>query len=122
MIQIAVMGYGTIGSGVVEVIETNQDVIAKRTGEGVEVKYVLDLRDFPESPYASLIVHDFDVILNDPEVSIVAEMIGGAGVAYKFTKAALEAGKNVVTSNKELVARHGAELHRIAAERGAGAQ
>ena len=118
MINVALLGFGVVGSGTAEVLDENRAQIQKYVGDTVAVKYILDLRDFPDSPYASLIVHDFDVILNDPEVSIVAEMIGGAGVAYKFTKAALEAGKNVVTSNKELVARHGAELHRIAAEHG----
>ena len=118
MINVALLGFGVVGSGTAEVLDENRAQIQKYVGDTVAVKYILDLRDFPDSPYASLIVHDFDVILNDPEVSIIAEMIGGAGVAYKFTKAALEAGKNVVTSNKELVARHGAELHRIAAERG----
>ena len=118
MINVALLGFGVVGGGTAEVLDENRAQIEKYVGDTVAVKYILDLRDFPDSPYASLIVHDFDVIVNDPEVSIVAEMIGGAGVAYKFTKAALEAGKNVVTSNKELVARHGAELHRIAAEHG----
>lgn len=118
MINVALLGFGVVGSGTAEVLDENRAQIKKYVGDTVAVKYILDLRDFPGSPYASLIIHDFNIILNDPEVSIVAEMIGGAGVAYKFTKAALEAGKNVVTSNKELVARHGAELHRIAAEHG----
>ena len=118
MINVALLGFGVVGSGTAEVLDENRAQIEKYVGDTVSVKYILDLRDFPDSPYASLIVHDFDVILNDPEITIIAEMIGGAGVAYKFTKAALEAGKNVVTSNKELVARHGAELHRIAAEKG----
>ena len=118
MINVALLGFGVVGGGTAEVLDENRAQIQKYVGDDVAVKYILDLRDFPDSPYASLIVHDFDVIVNDPDVSIVAEMIGGAGVAYKFTKAALEAGKNVVTSNKELVARHGAELHRIAAEHG----
>ncbi len=118
MINVALLGFGVVGSGTAEVLDENRAQIEKYVGDTVSVKYILDLRDFPDSPYASLIVHDFDVILNDSEITIIAEMIGGAGVAYKFTKAALEAGKNVVTSNKELVARHGAELHRIAAKQG----
>ncbi len=118
MINVALLGFGVVGSGTAEVLDENRAQIKKYVGDDVAVKYILDLRDFPDSPYASLIVHDFDTILSDPTVTIIAEMIGGAGVAYKFTKAALEAGKNVVTSNKELVARHGAQLHTIAAEHG----
>ena len=118
MINVALLGFGVVGGGTAEVLDENRARIKNYVGDDVAVKYILDLRDFPDSPYASLIVHDYDIILSDPSVSIVAEMIGGAGVAYKFTKAALEAGKNVVTSNKELVARHGAELHTIAAEHG----
>ncbi|MBQ9080656.1 MAG: homoserine dehydrogenase [Clostridia bacterium] len=118
MINVALLGFGVVGSGTAEVLDANRAQIEKYVGDAVAVKYILDLREFPNSPYASLIVHDYDIILNDPEVSIIAEMIGGAGVAYKFTKSALEAGKNVVTSNKELVARHGAELHSIAAAHG----
>ena len=111
------MGYGTIGSGVVEVLDINGSSIAKRVGEPVEIKYVLDLRDFPGDPIQEKIVHDFDVILNDPEIKIVVEVMGGVEPAYTFTKKALLAGKSVCTSNKELVARHGAELLEIARER-----
>ncbi len=118
MINIALLGFGTVGSGTAEVIDLNRAQIEKYTGQPVAVKYILDRRDFPDSPYSSLIIHDFNIILNDPTVSIVAEMIGGAGVAYEFTRAALAAGKNVVTSNKELVAKHGAELLALAAEHG----
>ena len=118
MINIALLGFGTVGSGTAEVIDHNRAQIEKYTGQPVAVKYILDRRDFPDSPYGSLIIHDFNIILNDPTVSIVAEMIGGAGVAYEFTRAALAAGKNVVTSNKELVAKHGAELLALAAEHG----
>lgn len=116
MIQIAVLGYGTVGSGVVEVLDTNKDSIAKKTGEEIQVKYVLDLRDFPGNPIQEKIVHDFDIILNDPEVRVVAEVMGGVEPAYTFTKKALMAGKSVCTSNKELVARHGAELLETAKE------
>ena len=114
MIQIAVMGYGTVGSGVVEVINTNQASINKKAGEEINVKYVLDLRDFPGDPIQSKVIHDFEVIINDPEVKIVVEVMGGLKPAYMFTKRCLEAGKSVCTSNKELVAKHGAELLEIA--------
>lgn len=114
MIQIAVMGYGTVGSGVVEVLNTNQASIDKRVGEEVRVKYVLDLRDFPGDPVESVLVHDFETIVNDPEVKVVVEVMGGVEPAYTFTKRCLLAGKSVCTSNKALVAAHGAELLQIA--------
>lgn len=117
MIQIAVLGYGTVGSGVVEVINTNHSSINKKAGEEINIKYVLDLRDFPGDPIQEKIVHDFNIILNDPEIRIVVEVMGGVEPAYTFTKQALLAGKSVCTSNKELVARHGAELLEIARER-----
>ena len=114
MIRIAVLGYGTVGSGVVKVIQTNAKIIAKRAGQEVEVKYVLDLRDFPDDPIQSKVVHDFNVILEDPEVDIVVETMGGTKPAYEFVKKSLLAGKSVCTSNKELVAAYGAELVHIA--------
>ena len=114
MIQIAVLGYGTVGSGVVEVLDTNKESIKKRAGEEIHIKYVLDLRDFPGSPIENILVHDFETIINDPEVRIVVEVMGGVEPAYTFSKRALEAGKSVCTSNKELVARHGLELIEIA--------
>lgn len=114
MIRIAVLGYGTVGSGVVEVINTNAKIIAKRAGQEVEVKYVLDLRDFPEDPIQRKVVHDFQIILEDPEVDIVVETMGGTRPAYEFVKKSLQAGKSVCTSNKELVAAYGAELVHIA--------
>ncbi|MFI3171977.1 MAG: homoserine dehydrogenase [Eubacteriales bacterium] len=117
MINIAVLGYGTVGSGVVEVINTNQDIINKKAGKEIQVKYVLDLRDFPGDPIQEKIVHDFDVILNDSEVKIVAEVMGGIEPAYTFTKKCLLAGKSVTTSNKALVAQHGAELLSIARDK-----
>lgn len=117
MIQIAVLGYGTVGSGVVEVINTNHSSINKKAGDDIQIKYVLDLRDFPGDPIQEKIVHDFNIILDDPEIRIVVEVMGGVEPAYTFTKQALLAGKSVCTSNKELVARHGAELMRIARER-----
>ena len=119
MIQIAVLGYGTVGSGVVEVINTNHDSINKRAENEINIKYVLDLRDFPGDPVEKVLVHDYEVIANDPEVDIVVEVMGGVEPAYTFTKRALEAGKSVCTSNKELVARHGTELLTIAKEHGA---
>ena len=117
MIQIAVMGYGTVGSGVVEVLNTNQASIDKRVGEEVRVKYVLDLRDFPGDPVESVLVHDFETIVNDPEVKVVVEVMGGVEPAYTFTKRCLLAGKSVCTSNKALVAAHGAELLQIAKDK-----
>lgn len=117
MINVAVMGYGTVGSGVVEVIDTNNREIAARIGDDICVKYILDLRDFPGDPNEGKIVHDFNIVLNDPEVSIVCETMGGKGAAYKFTKECLLAGKSVCTSNKELVAAYGPELIAIAREK-----
>ena len=117
MVQIAVMGYGTVGSGVVEVLNTNQASINRRAGDEINIKYVLDLREFPGDPVESKLIHDFETIVNDPEIRIVVEVMGGVEPAYTFTKRCLEAGKSVCTSNKELVARHGAELLEIARER-----
>ena len=117
MIKIAVMGYGTIGSGVVKVIETNQESICKKTGEGIEVKYILDVRDFEGDPVQDKIVHDYEVIAQDPEIAIVVETMGGVEPACTFVKAMLLAGKSVTTSNKALVAAHGAELIAIAKQK-----
>ena len=117
MINIAVLGYGTVGSGVVEVFRTNHETINKRAGEEIKIKYVLDLRDFPGNPVEEILVHDFEQIVNDPEVDIVVEVMGGTGAAYNFTKRALEAGKSVCTSNKALVAKYGPELMEIAKEK-----
>lgn len=114
MIQVAVLGYGTVGSGVVEVIENNKAEVNKKSGEELNVKYILDLRDFPGDPYENKVVHDVEVILNDPEVKIICETMGGLKPAYDFTKRALLSGKSVCTSNKELVAAHGPELLQIA--------
>ena len=111
------MGYGTVGSGVVEVIRTNGSLINERVQDEIYVKYVLDLRDFPGDPVEEILTHDFDTILNDPEVAIVVETMGGIEPAYTFVKKCLEAGKSVATSNKALVAKHGAELLEIARER-----
>ncbi len=117
MINVAVLGYGTIGSGVVEVLNMNREIVKRNAGQEVRVKYVLDLRDFPGTDIENILVHDFDTILQDPEVDIVVEVMGGTTPAYEYTKAALLAGKNVCTSNKALVAAHGPELIRIAREK-----
>lgn len=117
MVQIAVLGYGTVGSGVVEVINTNQEIVNKNAGEEINIKYVLDLRDFLGDPVQEKIVHDYEVIINDPEIKVVVEVMGGTNPAYSFVKRALESGKSVCTSNKELVAKHGTELLAIAREK-----
>lgn len=117
MIKIAVLGYGTVGSGVVEVIQTNGALINQRIGDDLEIKYVLDLREFPGTPVEHLITHDFEEIVNDEEVKIVVEVMGGIEPAYTFVKKSLLAGKSVATSNKALVAKHGAELLTIAKEK-----
>ena len=116
MIQAAVLGYGTVGSGVVEVIEKNADMVGRNAGEEIHVKYILDLRDFPGDPHEKEVIHDFTQIIEDDEVKIVCETMGGVGAAYEFTKQALAAGKSVCTSNKELVAAHGPELLALAKE------
>ena len=117
MINVAVMGYGTVGSGVVEVLRTNGELINERAQDVINVKYVLDLRDFPGDPVEEILTHDFETIVNDAEVDIVVETMGGIEPAYTFVKRCLEAGKNVATSNKALVAKHGAELLEIARDR-----
>ncbi|MEF9954170.1 MAG: homoserine dehydrogenase [Clostridium sp.] len=117
MIQVAVMGYGTIGSGVVEVLDTNKEIIKKKTGQDIGVKYILDLREYPGDPHEAQIVHDFSIIEKDEEVGIVVEAMGGVNPAYAFAKACLLAGKHVVTSNKALVAAHGTELLQIARDK-----
>ena len=116
--KVAVMGYGTIGSGVVEVLEVNKELITKRAGEPVEVKYILDLRDFPGDKYESCLIRDYKQIVEDEEIGVVVETMGGVEPAFTFVKAMLEAGKHVTTSNKNLVAEKGAELIAIAREKG----
>ena len=118
MIHIALLGFGVVGSGTAEVLTQNKALIEKKVGQEINVKYILDLRDFPGSPFADRIVHDFNVIANDPEISVVAEMMGGSHPAYEFTMACLKAGKSVVTSNKEVVANFGTELLAVAKENG----
>lgn len=114
MINVSVLGYGTVGSGVFDIIRENNAMIAKRIGDEICTKYVLDLRDFPGDPVEEVLVHDFEVIKNDPEVHVVVETMGGLHPAYEFVKASLEAGKSVCTSNKALVADFGPELIQIA--------
>lgn len=114
MINVAILGYGTVGAGVYRVLNMNRETIARRTGEEIYVKYVLDLREFPGDPAQEVLTHDYNDILSDPEVKIVVETMGGLRPAYMFTKQALEAGKSVCTSNKELVAEHGLELRDVA--------
>ena len=114
MANIAVLGHGVVGSGVLEVLLTHRESIARRAKEEIRVKHILDLRDFPDLPYADVFTKDFNVILQDPEVKIVVECMGGLEPAYRFAKACLENGKSFVTSNKELVASKGAELIALA--------
>ena len=116
MAKVAVLGYGTVGSGVVEVLNTNKDLIKERALEEISIRYVLDLKEFPGTPVEKLIVHDFEQIVNDEEVEVVVEVMGGIEPANTFVRRSLEAGKSVVTSNKALVAKHGAELLKTAKE------
>lgn len=117
MVNIAVLGYGTIGSGVFKVLRRNQEIIDKKAGEEIRIKYVLDLREFPNDPVEKILTHDFQTILNDDDVKVVVEVMGGTGAAYKFVKEALLKGKHVATSNKALVAAYGPELLQIAREK-----
>ena len=117
MKKVSVLGYGTVGSGVVEILRENAELIEKRTGEKIQVKSVLDLRDFPGDPVQDIIVHDFEEIKNDSEVQIVVETMGGLHPAYEFVKASLESGKSVCTSNKALVAAYGPGLLKLAEEK-----
>ena len=116
MIKAAIFGYGTVGSGIYEVLTRNSAVIQGKLGDRIEVKYVLDLREFPGDPVQDVLVHDVNTILDDEEVSIICETMGVEKPAYDFTRRALELGKSVCTSNKELVEKHGAELLKIAQE------
>ncbi len=119
MFDIAILGFGTVGSGVMEVMERNADMVSQNAAQDVRVKYIVDIRDFSGSPYEKLIVKDFSIVENDPDVKVVVETIGGATVAYDFTKRSLMKGKSVVTSNKELVATHGYELTQLAEQNNA---
>lgn len=116
MLQLAILGYGNIGAGVAKVLTAKKEMITARVGQEINIKYILDLRNFPGDPFEDKVIHDVNIIINDPEVALVVETMGGTRPAYDFVKAALLAGKNVSTSNKELVAKHGAELLKIAQE------
>ena len=118
MVNVAILGFGVVGSGVAEVLTKNGDHIDKKVDNLIRLKYILDVRDFPDSPFADKFVKDFSVIEDDPNVNIVVETIGGARAAKEFTERALRAGKSVVTSNKELVAEHGYDLLKLAEEHG----
>ncbi|MHC1693824.1 MAG: homoserine dehydrogenase [Eubacteriales bacterium] len=118
MTSVAILGFGIVGSGVAEVLKSNSSVISIKAGGEVVLKYILDIRSFPDSPYRDIITSDFDRILSDVDVKVIVETMGGSHPAYEYTKAALSAGKSVVTSNKEVVARFGAELLALARENG----
>ncbi|MDR2615246.1 MAG: homoserine dehydrogenase [Oscillospiraceae bacterium] len=117
MYGIAILGFGVVGSGVAEVLDKNADRITLGAARELRLKYIVDIKDF-QGPYREFLTRDFDAVLRDPEVRVVVETIGGAGIAYEYTRRAIDAGKSVVTSNKELVALHGCELLRLAKERG----
>ena len=116
MVNVAILGYGTVGNGTAQVLTGNLENLEKRLGQRININYILDLREFPDDPLGDRVIHDFKIIENDPDVSIVAEMLGGAHPAYDFSAAALRAGKSVVTSNKEVVEKFGDELLRLAEE------
>ena len=118
MAKIAILGFGTVGSGVYEVLCHNAASVSRRAGEPVEVKYILDPKDFTGNPVEPLVVKNIDVILQDPEIQVVVETIGGTRFAYPYVKACLESGRSVCTSNKEMVATYGAELLALAKEHG----
>ncbi len=118
MIKVAILGFGVVGGGTAELLINNSAQVAALAGDEIEIKYILDLRDFPDSPLGNKVVHDFSIILNDPEVSVVMELMGGSHPAYEYTVAALRAGKSVVTSNKEVVSKYGDEFLATAAENG----
>ncbi len=118
MINVAILGFGTVGSGVAEVLTVNKEKISQKAGRPVALKYILDVREITGTPYDGKFIQSFEIIENDPELNVVVETIGGARIAYEYTKRALQAGKSVVTSNKELVATHGVELLQLAKANG----
>ena len=117
MVDVAIMGYGVVGSGVAEIIVTHKESLAKRAKEEINIKYILDIREFPGNPLEEKFTKDFNVILNDDDVKVVVEVMGGLHPAYDFVRQCLERGKSVVTSNKELVAAKGAELLQLAQDK-----
>lgn len=110
MTNVAILGFGVVGGGVAKLLTDNKSEVTRLGGEEINIKYILDLRDFPDSPFADRVVHDFDIILSDPTVDTVIEVMGGAHPAYEYTMAALKAGKSVITSNKEVVSKYGDEF------------
>ncbi len=118
MTDIAILGFGVVGGGVAELLTKNSDETRRLCGDEINIKYILDLRDFPDSPFADRVIHDFNIIAEDESVKCVIEVMGGSHPAYEYTMAALRAGKHVITSNKEVVASFGDEFLRTACERG----
>lgn len=114
MKHIAILGFGVVGSGTAKLLTDNKKQVTALAGSKINIKYILDLRDFPESPFADRVIHDYNMIVNDPEVSVVIEVMGGSHPAYEYTVAALNAGKSVITSNKEVVAKYGDEFLALA--------
>jgi homoserine dehydrogenase len=119
MLNIAILGFGFVGSGVADVFFENESIISKKLGDTVNIKYILDIKDIDNHPLSDRLIRDINIILNDPEISLVVETLVGAHPAYEFTKAALERGISVVTPNKAVVAQYGAELLKIAEEKDA---
>lgn len=118
MINVAILGFGVVGGGVADLLTQNSDCVTRLGGEEINIKYILDLRDFPSSPFADRVVHDFNIIADDPEIDCVIEVMGGSHPAYEYTVAALKAGKSVITSNKEVVAKYGDEFLALAKKHG----
>jgi homoserine dehydrogenase len=116
MKKIAILGFGVVGQGVANLISENYDEVKRLVGDDIEIKYILDLRDFENSPFQSRVIHDFSVIENDPEITLVCELMGGSHPAYEYTVRALKSGKSVITSNKEAVANFGEEFLALAKE------
>ena len=118
MINVAILGFGVVGGGVAKLLCDNERETSSLGGDKINIKYILDLRDFPDSPFADKVIHNYDIIVNDPEVSVIIEVMGGSHPAYEFTVAALRRGKHVITSNKEVVSKFGDEFLALAKEHG----
>ena len=116
MTNVAILGFGVVGGGVADLLTNNKEQVTRLGGDEINIKYILDLRDFPASPFANRVIHDFNIIASDPEIDCVIEVMGGSHPAYEYTMAALKAGKSVITSNKEVVARYGHEFLKAAEE------